>query len=145
MALPGPPSDSRWPQTIGHKALSRCTRNGEEPFYESLTGIRQLTLPAHPCDPMRGDIVEEVLRATLFHWTYARHRIRHGIRHTAAVAGRGLRPRIANGRLRYMLISYAAADLMRTRLRGVEIAFGKAGQRLLIIERVVFQASEPGE
>ena len=27
----------------------------------------------------------------------------------------------------------------------VEIAFGKAGQRLLIIERVVFQASEPGE
>ena len=34
---------------------------------------------------------------------------------------------------------------MRTRLRGVEIAFGKAGQRLLIIERVVFQASEPGE
>ena len=44
-----------------------------------------------------------------------------------------------------MLISYAAADLMRTRLRGVEIAFGKAGQRLLIIERVVFQASEPGE
>ena len=30
-------------------------------------------------------------------------------------------------------------------LRGVEIAFGKAGQRLLIIERVVFQASEPGE
>ncbi len=44
-----------------------------------------------------------------------------------------------------MLISYAAADLMRTRLRGVKIAFGKVGQRLLIIERVVFQASEPGE
>ena len=37
-----------------------------------------------------------------------------------------------------MLVSYAAADLMRTRLRGVEIAFGKAGQSLLIIERVVF-------
>ena len=31
MALPGPPSDSRWPQTTGHKALSLCTRNGEEP------------------------------------------------------------------------------------------------------------------
>ena len=52
---------------------------------------------------------------------------------------------VPNDCLRYMLISYAAADLMRTRLRGVEIAFGKAGQRLLIIERVVFQASEPGE
>ena len=36
MALPGPPSDSRWPQTIGHKALSRCTRNGEEPFFRKL-------------------------------------------------------------------------------------------------------------
>ena len=31
------------------------------------------------------------------------------------------------------------------RLRGVEIAFDKADQRLLTIERVVFQASEPGE
>ena len=62
-----------------------------------------------------------------------------------ALAGRRHCQPVANGRLRYMLISYAAADLMRTRLRGVEIAFGKAGQRLLIIERVVFQASEPGE
>ena len=34
---------------------------------------------------------------------------------------------------------------MRIRLPGIEIAFAKAGQRLLIIERVVFQASEPGE
>ena len=30
------------------------------------SGIRQLTLPAQPRDPMRGDIVEEVLRAMLF-------------------------------------------------------------------------------
>ena len=81
----------------------------------------------------------------LFRSTSARQRIRHGIRHTSARAGGRFRACIANGRLRYMLISYAAADLMRTRLRGVEIAFGKAGQRLLIIERVVFQASEPGE
>ena len=35
MALPGPPSDSRWPQTTGHKALSLCTRNGEEPFFNT--------------------------------------------------------------------------------------------------------------
>ena len=48
------------------------------------SGIRQLTLPAQPRDPMRGDIVEEVLRAMLFRSTSARQRIRHGIRHTAA-------------------------------------------------------------
>ena len=45
------------------------------------------------------------------HWhtrsTFARHRIRHGIRHTAAGAGRRPRPCIANGRLRHILIGYA--------------------------------------
>ncbi len=40
--------------------------------------------------------------------TYARHRIRHGIRHTAARAGRHPRPRVPNGRLRYMRIGAAA-------------------------------------
>ena len=39
--------------------------------------------------------------------TFARHRIRHGIRHTAALAGRGLRPHVANGRLRHRLIGSA--------------------------------------
>ena len=39
--------------------------------------------------------------------TSARHRIRHGIRHTAALAGRGLRPSVANDCLRYMRIGYA--------------------------------------
>ena len=45
------------------------------------------------------------------HWhtrsTYARHRIRHGIRHTAALAGRHPRPDVANGRFRHRLIGYA--------------------------------------
>ena len=36
--------------------------------------------------------------------TYARHRIRHGIRHTAARAGRRPRPRVPNDRLRHMRI-----------------------------------------
>ena len=39
--------------------------------------------------------------------TFARQRIRHGIRHTAALAGRRLRLCVANGRLRHMLIGYA--------------------------------------
>ena len=36
--------------------------------------------------------------------TYANHRIRHGIRHTAARAGRRPCPAVANDRLRHMLI-----------------------------------------
>ena len=41
---------------------------------------------------------------------YARHRIRHGIRHTAARAGRRPCPCVANGRLRHMLIAYARVE-----------------------------------
>ena len=45
------------------------------------------------------------------HWptrsTSARHRIRHGIRHTSVLAGRRLRPYVANDRLRHILIGYA--------------------------------------
>ena len=51
--------------------------------------------------------VRVVLRVMLFRSTSARHRIRHGIRHTAERAGRGLCPCVANGRLRYMLIGYS--------------------------------------
>ena len=36
-----------------------------------------------------------------------KHRIRHGIRHTEALAGRRHRPHVPNERLRYMLISPA--------------------------------------
>ena len=56
---------------------------------------------------MCGDIVEEVLRVMFFCSTSTRHRMRHGIRHTAALAWRRFRPCVANGRLRHMLIGYA--------------------------------------
>ena len=52
-------------------------------------------------------LVSTGLRAMLVRSTSTRHRIRHGIRHTAARAGRGLCPCVANGRLRHMLIGYA--------------------------------------
>ena len=39
--------------------------------------------------------------------TYARHRIRYGLRHTAALAGRRDRPSVPNDRLRHRLIGYA--------------------------------------
>ena len=56
---------------------------------------------------MRGDIVEEVLRVMLFCSTCATHRIRNGIRHTAARAGRHPLPPVANGCLRHRLIGSA--------------------------------------
>ena len=43
----------------------------------------------------------------LFRSTYARHRIRHGIRHTAALAGRRPCQPVATGRLRHRLIGSA--------------------------------------
>ena len=77
-------------------------------------------------------LVRTGLRA-MIHWTYARHRIRHGIRHASALAGRGLRPCVSNGRLRHTLIGYArvlkadgsqSLDLQRDALRaeGVDAA-----------------------
>ena len=39
--------------------------------------------------------------------TYARYRIRDGIRHTETLAGRHHRPHVSNERLRYMRIGYA--------------------------------------
>ena len=60
------------------------------------SGIRQLTLPAQPRDPMRGDIVEEVLRAMLFRSTSARQRIRHGIRHMLITAKTTTRKSLLN-------------------------------------------------
>ena len=43
-------------------------------------------------EPTSAGLVSTGLRAMLFCSTYARHRIRHGIRHTAARAGRRPRP-----------------------------------------------------
>ena len=71
----------------------------------------------------------------LFRTTYARYRIRHGIRHTKALAGRRHRPYVSNERLRYILIGYArvskadgsqSLDLQRDALRaeGIEASAG---------------------
>ena len=49
----------------------------------------------------RCRLVSTGLRAMLFRSTSARHRIRHGIRHTAARAGRRHRLFVANDRLRH--------------------------------------------
>ena len=49
-----------------------------------------------------GRRVRMVLRAMRVRSTYARHRIRHGIRHTAVRAGRRPCPSVANDRLRHM-------------------------------------------
>ena len=54
------------------------------------------------------------LCAMLFCSTYARHRIRHGIRHTAARAGRRSRPPVLNGRLRHRRIGDARVSKGRT-------------------------------
>ena len=51
--------------------------------------------------------VSRGLRAILIRSTYARHKIRHGIRHTTARTGRCLRPSVANDRLRHMPIDSA--------------------------------------
>ena len=69
------------------------------------------TRPAARCEretgPTAAGRVSTGLRAILFRSTSARHRIRHGIRHTAARAWRSFRRCIANDRLRHMLIGYA--------------------------------------
>ena len=58
-------------------------------------------------DPLAMDGLDADAR----HWhtrsTSARHRIRYGIRHTAALAWRRFRPCVANDRLRHMLTGYA--------------------------------------
>ena len=73
-----------------------------------------------------GRRVRTVLRAMRVRSTSARHRIRHGIRHTAVRAGRRPCPSVANDRLRHMLIGYArvskadgsqSLDLQRAALR----------------------------
>ena len=65
--------------------------------------------------------------------TSARQRIRHGIRHTAARAGRRLCPYVANGRLRHRRIGYArvskadgfqSLDLQRVALQAAGVDAG---------------------
>ena len=52
----------------------------------------------------RGRRVSTVLRGMLVRSTYARHRTRHGIRHTAARTGRRPRSYVPHDRLRHILI-----------------------------------------
>ena len=64
--------------------------------------------------------------------TSARHRIRHGIRHTAALAGRRPRPPVPNERLRHMLIGYARvseADGSQSRHPAARRAAGRGRRR----------------
>ena len=69
----------------------------------------------------------------LFRSTYAIHRIRHGIRHASALFGQRPRSRIANGRLRHMLIGDArvskadgsqSLDLQHDALRAAGVGAG---------------------
>ena len=66
------------------------------------------------------------LHAMLFRLTYAKHRMRHGIRYLEALAGKPPGSHVLNDRLRYMLIGYArvsktdgsqSLDLQRDALR----------------------------
>ena len=93
----------------------------------------QVDVPAQPHELPKHR--PERIRAILFHSTYARYRIRHGIRHMRALAGSRQRPHVPNERLRfshslerlrYMLIGYArvsktdgsqSLDLQRDALR----------------------------
>ena len=77
----------------------------------------------------------------LFCSTSARHRIRHGIRHTAARAGRRSRLSVPNNRLRHVRIGYArvskadgsqSLDLQRDALQ-VE---GVAAKSTVVMEEV---------
>ena len=111
-ASPAPPekllpkADSSVPAVAPHQgrgnALWRCciNRNWPAPGPPSRLRKGKQGRPLPACSSTG-------LRAMLFRTTYARLRIRHGIRHTAARAGRGLCPCVANGRLRHMLIGYA--------------------------------------
>ena len=75
--------------------------------------VRARHVPKTPdASPFRAFRDEEVLRAMLFCSTSARQRIRHGLRHTAARAGRRPRRSVPNDRLP------TQADRLRPRLEG---------------------------
>ena len=99
--------------------------------------IRRVPEAIRPCTP------QSAFCARYWHTrsTYARQRIRHGIRHTAARVGRCPRPSVPNDRLRHMLIGYArvskadgsqSLDLQRDALRadGVDAATSTTTSRL---------------
>ena len=99
-------------------------------------------------------LVRTVLRAMLVRSTYARHRIRHGIRHTAARAGRRHCPPVANGRLRHRLIGYArvsktdgsqSLDPLGLATAGPLVGTGLTGRKATrTLESLCFAGSAPG-
>ena len=89
---------------------TRLRKFTSSPAYD-LSSKHEIGPPPHVAEGKTGPTaarrVSMGLRAMLFRSTYARHRIRHGIRHTVARAGRRPCPCVANGRLRHILIGYA--------------------------------------
>ena len=86
--------------------------------------------------------------------TSAKHRIRHEIRHTAALAGRRPRQSVANGRLRHMLIGYArvsktdgsqSLDPLGLATAGPLVGTGLTGRKAArTLESLCFAGSAPG-
>ena len=82
----------------------------------ALAADRRRDAGGHEAIRCAGTSWKRSSRAMLVRATSARHRIRHGIRHTAAGAGGRSCPCVANGRLRHLLIGYARG-VTRRRLR----------------------------
>ena len=88
---------------------------------------RDYTDESRPTDEFRW---ETILRSILIRSTYARNRIRHGIRHTEAPSCGRLRTNVSKEGLRYMRIGYARVskaagcqllDLQRDALREASV------------------------
>ena len=90
----------------------------------------------------------------LFHWTYAKLRMRHGIRYTVALAGKPPRPHVPNERLRHMLIGYArvsktdgsqSLDPLGLATAGPLVGTGLTGRKAArTLESLCFAGSAPG-
>ena len=86
--------------------------------------------------------------------TFARHRMRRGIRHTAACAGGRSRACVVNGRLRHMLIGYArvsktdgsqSLDPLGLATAGPLVGTGLTGRKATrTLESLCFAGSAPG-
>ena len=77
------------------------------PYWQDHLRHRPLKRSVLTVSTRDGRLVRTVLRAMRVRSTSARHRIRHGLRDTATLAGRRPRPPVANERLRHLLIGYA--------------------------------------
>ena len=116
---------------------------------ERLTSAAAITEAIRPCTP-QGEF-------GVRHWptrsTSARHRIRHGIRHTPALAWRRFCPSVANGRLRHMRLGYARVskadgsqplDLQRDALQAESVDAGQLLERTSVRDgRLIGQTFTP--